>query len=69
LFCNTFFTIFDTSVSRIGEANEIYTKLIDSRIMRENDMLEKEEIFSKVLRAGFGRNQNVEICQRMGSAE
>lgn len=28
------------------------TILIDRKIMRENDMLEKEEIFSKVLRAG-----------------
>src|SRR6478672_10647689 len=28
------------------------TQLIDRTIMRENDMLEKEEIFSKVLRAG-----------------
>jgi hypothetical protein len=27
-------------------------KQIDRRIMRENEMLEKEEIFSKVLRAG-----------------
>jgi hypothetical protein len=25
---------------------------MEERIMRENDMLEKEEIFSKVLRAG-----------------
>src|SRR6476646_2750480 len=28
------------------------TQLIDRTVMRENDMLEKEEIFSKVLRAG-----------------
>ena len=32
------------------------------RIMRENDMLEKEEIFSKVLRAGR-RTQTITILQ------
>lgn len=31
---------------------DLKIKPIDRRIMRENDMLEKEEIFSKVLRAG-----------------
>jgi predicted metal-dependent hydrolase len=31
---------------------EINNQTIARRIMRENDMLEKEEIFSKVLRAG-----------------
>ena len=32
--------------------NYIETLLIDRKNMRENDMLEKDEIFSKVLRAG-----------------
>jgi len=32
--------------------NCIETQLIDRKNMRENDMLEKDEIFSKVLRAG-----------------
>lgn len=32
--------------------NCIETQLIDRKKMRENDMLEKDEIFSKVLRAG-----------------
>ena len=44
--------IFDTSENQIGGTNDINTKLIAFRIMRENDMVEKEEIFSKVLRAG-----------------
>jgi hypothetical protein len=52
LHCNTFFIIFDTSENQIGGTNDNNTKLIALRIMRENDMAEKEEIFSKVLRAG-----------------
>ena len=32
--------------------NNTETQLIDRKNMRENDMLEKDEIFSKVLRAG-----------------
>ena len=32
--------------------NSLETPLIDRKNMRENDMLEKDEIFSKVLRAG-----------------
>ena len=32
--------------------NCLETLLIDRQNMRENDMLEKDEIFSKVLRAG-----------------
>jgi hypothetical protein len=50
--CNTFFIIFDTSEKQIAGANDINTKLIAFSIMRENDMVEKEDIFSKVLRAG-----------------
>jgi hypothetical protein len=52
LLCNTFFIIFDASEKQIVGANDINTKLIAFRFMRENDMVEKEDIFSKVLRAG-----------------